>query len=1050
MAQPGESSEHSNPGQQLALLLEQLANQPGISQKVIDEAAEQDQELGEQLNAARKTIDLLHRVREYDSQNVRSTIVNMNTVTIDPNEVDIRAFDDAFEVDVEKPIIETLGRFEIKRQLGEGGFGIVLLAYDPKLKRQVAIKIPRPQAIMTEDLRRRFINEAEAAAALNHPNIIPVYETGNIESTAYIASQYCDGPTLEQWLESNKAPTGKDAARLAIALAEAIQHAHNRKVLHRDLKPQNILLDLAELDAKANVADHFATIARITDFGLAKVQTTDDELTRTGSIIGTPAYIAPELAAGESTGSPAADIYAIGAVLYRVLSGVPPFKESTPIKTLRAVQEKEPSSIRSKNPVVDRDLESICLKCLEKNPANRYENAMALAEDLNRYVEGLAVKARPIGSLQKFSRWCRRNPVVAGAVAVVCATLIVSLAVVTTMWQISERNRIKANQNKVVAQKETEQTRQAVFRLFTRVSEHPELKAHGMAGVRRAILNEANQFYSDFLTDLPDDAKQLGEHIYTLYALAQINFELGNRSEAEKYVQLGLDLLEERGSELPDLENKLAFFQSYQARLMREAGNVEGAQAQFEQAIGMLKDAINNNPSDELKVAYARTLGEYANQVGVSDVAKSQTLVSQALGVWDELGCLPPHRSANDEIVAALFLTKAANHEMRRQVTPMQRAATTGRDILLPLVEGHPDVPSFMDKLAECYRMLGLSYSLNSQGDMAMENYLLAVDQYSRLSEIHTDIPRYVRRAASIQYSIAFIQFKNRDYESAEKTLSTNIEIVTEAAKRFPEMKIGFLQSKAFSLQLLFGVYSDLDLEEKRLNALQQACDQFVELMAMQPGSISVNIGAGNSMVMLGNVKRYGGDLEGAFSSYDAAIAILNRIVDRDSRIAEARLHLCSAYMGKSATYRLQERWLLSNEFSEQALKFDDGNRYRMTILSDSIEGLTHLQKYDVALKRAALIKGMPSGSRDAIWHAANQVASGIDVINGQAELDDEQREQRIESYVNACIELLKRANEIEPFKDDEAGVQQLTDGEEFQSIHSHPDFKAFVEQLRD
>ena len=1050
MNQPGDASHQDNPDEQLAHLLEQLANQPGISQRIIDEAAQQDRQLGDQLDAARKTLDLLQRVREHDSKNVRSTVVNLDTVEFDPDAEDIEAFHTAFATQVDQPALQSLGRFEIIRQLGEGGFGLVFLAFDPKLKRQVAIKIPRPQAIMTNELRRRFINEAEAAAALNHPNIIPVYDTGDIDSIAFIASQYCDGPTLEQWLQSNKQPTSKQAARLAITLAEATQHAHNRKVLHRDLKPQNILLDLAELSPEENVAEHFSSIARITDFGLAKVQSADQELTTTGSIIGTPAYIAPEVASGDSTGSSSADIYAIGAILYRVLAGTSPFKESTPIKTLRAVQEKEPTSIRAKNREVDHDLESICMKCLEKKPANRYENALELADDLHRYVNGISVNARPISAMQKLTRWCQRNPVVAGSMTVVSLTILTSLIVVTILWQTSERNRIDADQNKTIAQKETEQTRQAVFRLFTRVAEHPELKAYGMETVRKAILEEANQFYSDFLTDLPDDPKQLQEHVLTLYALAQVNFELGNLIEARKYIETGLDIIERRGNELESTPKLLAFFQSYLARLMRESGDTRQAIVYFQLSIKSLEQAIDNkNVQQETKVAYARMLGDFASQIVLSDVQQSKQLAEKAMQTWDELGCLPPHKTINDEPVAELYITQASIHELARKIGPMRQAATTAKDILEPLVQQHPNVPSFLDKLAESYRLLGLSYSLSGDTQNAMDNYLSAVNLYAQLSEIHADIPRFLSRSASVRYSVAFTQFRNADYESAEKTLKTNIDETTKCASRYPEMKAVFLQSRAFSLQLLYGVYSRKGDDEKKMEALQQACDQFAQLVELEPENINPKIGAGNSMVMLGRNKFEADDIEGAMSAYDAAIALLEHVLSKDNRITEARLHLSTAFLGKLRAFNWQQKWLQAIEYADKVAAFDDQQRHRMSVLTNSIEPLTQLNRFDEALASADEICQLKSGERESVIDAAKKMASAFQIIQNANEIETDQRTQTEKSYAEAAIKLLQRANELQAFDKANGELQKLMKMDEFQPLRKFPEFTAFINQLR-
>ncbi len=317
-----------------------------------------------------------------------------------------------------------LGRFRILRELGRGGFGIVLLADDPLLGRQVALKVPRAGALMSPDLRERFLREAKAAARLDHPNLAPVYETGVVGPICYIVSAYCPGPNLAVWLrQCIEPPLARTAAALTAAVAEGVQHAHSCGVLHRDVKPSNILLAPRREGTAAN-GDDLNFVPRLTDFGLAKVLEEEADQTTTGVIMGSIPYMAPEQAEGRNTAiGPATDVYALGAILYELLTGQAPFQGPTLLATLEQIRSGQPKPPRCFRVGVPPELETICLKCLHKEPAHRYASAGDLAADLRRYLAGEPIRARPLGRLAKMLSWCRRPERIrdASVVAVIAA-----------------------------------------------------------------------------------------------------------------------------------------------------------------------------------------------------------------------------------------------------------------------------------------------------------------------------------------------------------------------------------------------------------------------------------------------------------------------------------------------------------------------------------------------------------------------------------------------------------------------------------------------------
>jgi hypothetical protein len=313
-----------------------------------------------------------------------------------------------------------LSGYEILTELGRGGMGVVYKARQVALKRTVAVKMLLGGSHAGPEELARFRNEALAVARLAHPNIVQVYEVGEHQGQPCFALEYVEGGTLAQRLLAGPPPP-REAARLLATLARAVHYAHQRGVVHRDLKPANVLLSgsgvaLAPRGGSTPGADATGLIPKIIDFGLAK-KLDEAGQTQTGAVMGTPSYMAPEQAAGRKDIGPAADVYALGAMLYEMLTGRPPFQGQTPWDVVAQVIADEPAPPRRVRPGTPRDLEVICLKCLHKDPARRYASAQELAEDLERFLAGESIRARPAPAWERAVRWARRRPAVAALLA---------------------------------------------------------------------------------------------------------------------------------------------------------------------------------------------------------------------------------------------------------------------------------------------------------------------------------------------------------------------------------------------------------------------------------------------------------------------------------------------------------------------------------------------------------------------------------------------------------------------------------------------------------
>jgi len=305
------------------------------------------------------------------------------------------------------PVLMDFGDYELLEEIGRGGQGVVFRARQKSLNRTVALKVIGLGHWATESHIRRFRLEAEAAAGLDHPQIVPIYEIGERDGACYFSMKCIDGGRLDQIIACNEISI-RHAAELIAEVARTVHYAHDRGILHRDIKPGNILLDAAGKP-------------HLTDFGLARLVEGGNAITRTIEVLGTPSYIAPEQAAGETVQlTRATDVYGLGAVFYQLLTGQPPFAGGTTYETIRMVLEREPRRPQLWNSKVDRDVETICLKCLEKDPSRRYGSALDVAEDLERWLRHEPIRARRIGIITRGGKWVRRNRTLAVLVPLSC------------------------------------------------------------------------------------------------------------------------------------------------------------------------------------------------------------------------------------------------------------------------------------------------------------------------------------------------------------------------------------------------------------------------------------------------------------------------------------------------------------------------------------------------------------------------------------------------------------------------------------------------------
>jgi hypothetical protein len=429
-----------------------------------------------------------------------------------------------------------LAGYRVLGFLGKGGMGVVYKALHLPLNRVVALKLMRAGPDADPDLRARFRKEAESAARLQHPNVVQIYEVGQVGEVPYIALEYAEHGTLADRLGGKPQPP-RAAAELVRTLARAVHAAHQCGILHRDLKPANVLL---QRDPGQGGGELLAAIPKIGDFGLARPIEGGSGLSLAGQIVGTPGYMAPEQAGAGRDVGPAVDVYALGVILYEMLTGRPPFLGHDPLDTLRQVRSQEPVPPSRLQPKVPRDLETVCLKCLHKEPHHRYVPAEALAEDLDRFLAGRPILARRAAPLERLAKWVRRRPAVAALLALSLLGLLLGLAEGLRYQRQLERHNVELRREREHAEKVIELLKlthaalQEVVRLSGPDAEgNPVGEESWEAGLRTvAAYNEEIARRCGDDPDLQDEAaaaRQVAERINTALAAKAVRTELADR-----------------------------------------------------------------------------------------------------------------------------------------------------------------------------------------------------------------------------------------------------------------------------------------------------------------------------------------------------------------------------------------------------------------------------------------------------------------------------------------------------------------------------------------
>ncbi len=717
-----------------------------------------------------------------------------------------------------------LGNYRLVEELGRGGMGIVYRAWQASADRYVALKLIRKDRL--ESLPRdrqssvihRFEHEAQAAGRIEHDHIVTVYEVGELEGEHFFSMRYVEGQSLNDLLKDGSID-GRRAAAYLEPVARAVHEAHQHGILHRDIKPQNILID-AKTDR-----------ALVVDFGLAKLAEGAEQMTEAGDVMGTPPYMPPEQAVDSSQVTAKSDVYALGATLYHAVTGRPPFQATSVLETIRMVADLPPLPPRQIDPRIDRDLETICLKCLEKNPSRRYPSAEALADELRRYLNHEPIEARPLGIAGRSFRWCRRYPVVAVLLCCTIAFFIAALAASIVGY-------VQTSSALAVSERNYQRARGTVDWFFTRVSEESLLNQPGLQPLRQDLLEQALRYYEQFVEERGDDPTARDELAVNAYRLGRITEQLGSVEEAEAWYRRALKTQEELVAERPQdqplaeaLGDTLnAMGQIFLTRRdLTEAGDFYRRAVQVREKLAL---SAPDRAERQRKLANSNmNLGVVAREAQQKEEARRLFLKAQTLR-YAILQRDEENTNARRDLAMGCYnLANLCTSEEPMDVPGALKNLEEALTLFEDLVANQPNDLTNNYRTAITARLYGDLLCHLGRVQEARQPYQRALDLMHRLAYLNPDVPGYRQQLAGIHMNLG-LTFDNPNDKA--KSFTEARRILEQLAAEYPDSP-EYRRDLAATLCAVGNLYADTGDRDNALELVRQARESFEQLCQEYP-----------------------------------------------------------------------------------------------------------------------------------------------------------------------------------------------------------------------
>jgi tetratricopeptide (TPR) repeat protein/tRNA A-37 threonylcarbamoyl transferase component Bud32 len=696
-----------------------------------------------------------------------------------------------------------VGRFELLSLLGSGAFGTVYRAHDPQLDRLVAVKVPRRGALLTRQEVDRFLREARSTAQLRHPGIVPMYEVGEDDGLPYLVSEFVDGATLTDRMASGELPP-RETAELIARVADALEHAHRRGVVHRDVKPSNIMVRADGSPA-------------VMDFGLAKRSAGEATVTLDGQVLGTPAFMSPEQARGEGHSVDGrSDVYALGAILYRLLTGELPFR-GTVRMVLHQVLHEEPRPPRGLNDRVPRDLETICLKALAKEPSRRYAAASDLAADLSRWLAGEPIQARPVGRVEHLWRWCLREPRVAGLAASLVLVLLGAACASTwaAIWYYDQAERqgrlaaseagaravalaqkAEAEDHKHRAESRERLAIDAVRKFADAVVGNPDLRdREDLRSLRRGLIEGPLEFFKALRDELQasddTDPESLGLLADAAHTHAHLTDELTDKGRALQAHQEALAIwtrLVERWPSNARYQAKLASLLADIGDLRRDMGRHELALDFHRRAAEVQERLTREDPTaPEPRSDLARILckrGDVERALGQPGPARQS--LERALAIVEKLTRERPDVASYQDQLAGCLANLGALQVATGSPGAAIRLCERALEIVGRLAEGGPTSHRYLHDLAMSHANLGGLKVRVGRPDEALASCRRAVSIMEGLASSHPTIVGFRRDLAATRGDLGRVLAATGDPEGAASKFRQALDALDQLRRDDP------------------------------------------------------------------------------------------------------------------------------------------------------------------------------------------------------------------------------------------------------------------------
>jgi serine/threonine-protein kinase len=703
--------------------------------------------------------------------------------------------------------------YEIIQVLGRGAMGVVYKARQRNLNRLVALKMVLAGEHAGPQEMARFQTEALAAAELKHPNIVQVYHLGEHDGLPFLSLEYVEGGSLREKLQGRLPLDARTAALLMQILAHAMDHAHRHHIIHRDLKPANVLMAISEEQGESiqrsvtgsPVSFEFKGvhwIPKIADFGLAKRLEASDEQTNTGTVLGTALYMPPEQAEGRSKEvGPLGDQYALGVILYELVTGKPPFHGDTVWETLEQVRKQEPVPPSRLQPKLPRDLEIICLRCLQKDPQKRYETTAAMAEDLRRFLAGEPIKARPVSNFERFTRWCRRNPRVAaltGAVFFLLLSAAVGASIFAYVLNLRKNEIDVARKEAVASEQEAKDqaqkaeaarkvaTEQADLALGTFGTFATEVQTHladrpGTAELRQNIL----QTLAAIINKLSISSEKAALSQRTLaaarYQMATLLRELGKLEDALKEYELARSILAKLAKEEPESDKargNMALVLSSLGDVASKREDMARARQYYEQGLAMRKAIVEHPRSKDLTPEEARrSLAESYSKLAIisGPPRERESYARKALELQAALVAKEPdNASLKADLASSKLLVGNALLEQGQvdQADPLLTESVRLRD---QFAKRFPHSVAAQRNLAIALETLGNAYLLSKKPLPAKTQYLNALAIYQKLQLAEPG--KYLDETSRAHYRVATAQLALNESKASAQSYAESLKV---------------------------------------------------------------------------------------------------------------------------------------------------------------------------------------------------------------------------------------------------------------------------------